>query len=74
MIYEKEVNFVPKTGKIVAKINGVLSSYKINTATAKYNRKKNQNRRKISTEFILSKIIDGIKIKLIEKLQFKVNK
>ena len=35
--YEKEVGFVPKSGKIVVKINGVTSSYKTNTATAKSN-------------------------------------
>ena len=35
-IYEKEVAFVPKSGKIVVKINGVTSSYKTDTPTVKY--------------------------------------
>ena len=34
-VYEKEFVFVPKSGKIVLKINGVSSSYKTNTPTAK---------------------------------------
>ena len=36
-IYEKEAGFVPKSGKIVVKINGVISSYKTDTPTAKSN-------------------------------------
>ena len=36
-------------------------------------RKKNQNWRQVLIEFIVSNIIDGIKIKLIEMYQFKVN-
>ena len=44
-IYEKVASFVPKSGKIVEKINGVISSYKTDTPTAKSNisLKKNQN-------------------------------
>ena len=36
-------------------------------------RKENQNCRKLLTEFIVLIIIDGIKIKLIRRFQFKVN-
>ena len=36
-IYEKGVVLVPKSGKIVAKINGVTSSYKTGIPTAKSN-------------------------------------
>ena len=36
-IYEKEVVFVPRNGKIVVKVNGVTSSYKTDTPTAKSN-------------------------------------
>ena len=36
-IYKKEVLFVPKSGKIVIKINGVTSSYKTDTPAAKSN-------------------------------------
>ena len=36
-IYEKEVGFVPKSGKIVVKANGVTSSYKTDSPTGKSN-------------------------------------
>ena len=36
-IYKKEVLFVPKNGKAVVKVNGVTSSYKTDTPTAKSN-------------------------------------
>ena len=36
-IYEKEVVFVPKNGKIVVKVNGVTLSYKTDTPKAKSN-------------------------------------
>ena len=36
MIYEKEVVFVPKRGKTAVTINGVNSSYKTDTAGAKF--------------------------------------
>ena len=36
MIYEKEVAFVPKSGRAAVTINGVNSSYKTDTATAKF--------------------------------------
>ena len=36
-------------------------------------REKYQNWRKLLTEFIVSNIIDGIKIKLIERCQFEMN-
>ena len=34
-VCEKEAVFVPKSEKIVAKINGITSSYKVGTPTAK---------------------------------------
>ena len=43
-IYEKEVGFVPKSGKIVVKINGVISSYKTDTPTAKSNMSQKKNK------------------------------
>ena len=36
-IYEREAGCAPKSGKIVVKINGVISSYKTDTPTAKSN-------------------------------------
>ena len=73
-VYEKEVAFVPRSGKIVGKINRVTSSYETDTLTAKSNvsQKKNQNWRKVLTKFIVSNIIDGINIELIESDQLKV--
>ena len=47
-IYEKETGFVPKSGKIVIKVNGVISSYKIDTPAAKSNM--SQKKKKIRTE------------------------
>ena len=38
-----------------------------------YHRKKNQNWRKISTELIMLNILDGMKMKLMERCQFGVN-
>ena len=76
-IYEKQVVFVPKNGKIVVKINGVASSCKTDAPTAKSkkvtesHRKKYQIWRKVLTKFIVSNVIDGIKIKLIERCQVK---
>ena len=35
-VCEKEAVFVPKSEKIVAKINGITSSYKVGTPTAKF--------------------------------------
>ena len=34
-VCEKEAVFVPQSGKIVAKINGITSSHKVRTPTAK---------------------------------------
>ena len=42
-IYEKEVVFVPRNGHIVVKVNGVISSYKTDTPTAKSNMSQNEN-------------------------------
>ena len=36
-VYEKEVAFVPRSGKIVGKINRVTSSYETDILTAKSN-------------------------------------
>ena len=42
MIYEKEVVFVPKSGKIIVKINGVNSSYETDTPAAKFDTLQNE--------------------------------
>ena len=67
---------MPKKGKIVVEIYWVSSLYK--RVHSRQNpichRKKNQNWRKIFTTFIVSNVIDGIKIKLIERCQLKVNR
>ena len=58
-VCEKEAVFVPKSEKIVAKINGITSSYKVGTPTAKsdMSQKENQNCRKVLSESIVSNII-----------------
>ena len=66
-VYEKEAVFETKSGKVVAKFNGVTSSYNADAPT------KNQNYRKVLAESIVPNIIDEIKIKLIERCQFKMN-
>ena len=70
LVYEKEVALVPKSGKIVVKINRVISSYITDAPTAKSDMSQKE---KSLEEFIVSNIIDGIKIKLTERCQFKVN-
>ena len=46
-IYEREAGFAHKSGKIVVKIDGVISSYKTDTLTVKSNM---SQKKKIRTE------------------------
>ena len=67
LVYEKQVVFLPKSGEIVVKINGV--PHRTKQIELRQNlichRKKNLNWRQVLTEFIVSNFIGGIKIKLI---------
>ena len=66
LIYEEEVVFVAKNGRIIVKIDSVTSSYKTDTPTAKSDSTERKIRiRKVWTEFIVLNILDRIKINLI---------
>ena len=75
LIYEKEVVFVPKVDRQLLKLTDRPHRTKQIDLRQNliYHRKKNHNWRKVLTELITFYILDRIKIRLMERCQYRVD-